>query len=340
MKKLISTAVVGASGMVGGELLFLLEERGFPVGRFLPFSSGKKSAKVRFKGKNYKCLKPSLALLKTADIVFFVSNEDPSLRFAKKLAGNGAWCIDDSSAFRMDPAVPLIIPEVNSGELSPASKLIAGPNCTISGIALAAYPLRLKFGIKNLRLATYQSVSGAGRKAILQFGNELKAWMTGKTPSAKSRVLPQPIAFNLFPHVGNFDSAGNSGEEIKIERELRKIWNAPDLKVSSTAVRVPIIRGHSVSAWIETGKNCPTAEAERLIRQMPGVKFYKTTAKNPTYPTPMGSPRTLDVMAGRLRKSSTSPNELQLWVVSDNLYKGAALNSIQIAEFLLKKGWL
>lgn len=339
MKNNPTIAVVGASGLVGKELLFLLQARRFPVGKLLPFGSGKNSAGVRFNGRSYKCQEPSFEALKAADLVFFVSNEEVARKFAKKLAARGIWCIDDSSQFRMDPKVPLVIPEVNASQLSPKRRLIAGPNCTITGLAVAGYPIYRRFGIKEVRLATYQSVSGAGRKALARFETEVREWTRGRAPSQKSEAFPHPIAFNLFPQVGTFDSEGNSSEEIKVYRELCKIWNAPKLRVSCTAVRVPVARGHSLAAWVNTQKKCTPGEASSILRKTKGVKFYESY-DTPNYPTPVNSVKTYPVLVGRVRRSHTSPNELQMWIVSDNLYKGAALNSVQIAEFILKKKWL
>ncbi|MFH1620383.1 MAG: aspartate-semialdehyde dehydrogenase [bacterium] len=336
MKNSPAVAVVGAAGMVGRELLDLLESRRFPAGSLLPFGSGRKEAVIRFRGRPLRCPKPSLGQLRKARLVFFVSTDDISGRLARKLADEGIWCIDDSSMFRLDPGVPLVIPEVNSGELSPRKKLIAGPNCTITGLAVAAWPLHRRFGVKKIRLATYQAVSGAGRRAVDQLEKELRASSAGKTAPAEKSVLPRPIAFNLFPQVGSFDSDGNSVEEVKVARELRKIWKAPGLKLSCTAVRVPVLRGHSLAAWISTGRLCPVPEAIRLIRHAPGVKFFEGL----NYPTPLDCVKTLPVMVGRVRKSQSSPREIQMWIVSDNLYKGSALNSIQIAEFILKNRWI
>ncbi|MCX5786019.1 MAG: aspartate-semialdehyde dehydrogenase [Elusimicrobia bacterium] len=334
--KLYNVAVVGASGMVGGELLGLLEGRRFPVGEFYPFNSGRKPASVVFKGKKYPCLKPSFALLKKADIVFFVSTDEVSGRFAKKLAAAGVWCIDDSSRFRLDPAVPLVIPEINAVELKPLKKLIAGPNCTLTGAAVALFELHKKFKIKELRLATYQAVSGAGRGAMLQLEAELRAYLkTGRVPEVKGGRFPHPIAFNLFPQVGGFDKNGHSVEENKVEAELKKIWNSPAIRISSTAVRVPVLRGHSLSVWARTERHWTLAGLKSVLSKTRGLKFSPDPYK---YPVPLKQGyNTFEVFAGRLRKAKTSPDEFQLWIVSDNLYKGAALNSVQIAERITAK---
>ncbi|HNW44218.1 MAG TPA: aspartate-semialdehyde dehydrogenase [Elusimicrobiales bacterium] len=333
MTKKINVAVVGASGMVGGQLLGLLESRRFPVGEFYPFNSGRRPAEVAFKGKKYACLRPSLGALKKADLVFFVSTDEVSAKFAARLAAAGVWCIDDSAHFRLAAGVPLVIPEVNGGELKRSKKLIAGPNCTITGAAVALAGIHRKFRVTELRLATYQAVSGAGRAAMAGLEKELKAYFkTGSVP-ARPEIFPRPIAFNLFPQVGGFDAEGRSGEENKVEAELKKLWNSPAVKISSTAVRVPVLRGHSLGIWAKTARPWTLGALAAELKNTPGLKFFPD-AKN--YPTPLShGNKTFEVYAGRLRKASTAPREFQLWVVSDNLYKGAALNSVQIAERLL-----
>ena len=343
--KLYNVAVVGASGMVGGELINLLESRRFPVNKFYPFNSGRKPAAVVFKGKKYSCRKPSFAALKKANIVFFVSTDEVAGKFAPRLAAAGVWCVDDSSRFRLSPAVPLVIPEVNPSELKVSKKLIAGPNCTLTGAAVALFGVHKKFKIKELRLATYQAVSGAGKGAMLQLEAELRAHLsarggpafggkTGRATEIEGGIFPHPIAFNLFPQVGGFDKNGHSVEENKVEAELKKIWNSPKIKISSTAVRVPILRGHSLSVWAKTERPWTLTALKNVLTQTRGLKFFADPDKYPV-PLKQGN-KTFEVYAGRLRKARTSANEFQLWIVSDNLYKGAALNSVQIAERIIK----
>ncbi len=333
-KKKFNIAVVGASGMVGGELLRLLEERRFPAGEFYPFNSGRK-ASVVFRGKKHACCAPTLAALKKAHMVFFVSNEEISREFAPRLAAAGVWCIDDSSEFRLAPGVPLVIPEVNGGELKPSRRLIAGPNCTLTGAAVALAGVHRRFRVTELRIATYQAVSGAGKAAMAQLEEELRAYLrSGSVPALKDRKFPHPIAFNVFPQVGGFDAAGDSGEENKVEGELKKIWGDRRLRISCTAVRVPVLRGHSLAVWFKTARHCSPAALKKEFNRTPGLKFF---AKPGEYPTPLARGcRTDIVYAGRLRRAKTAPGEYQLWIVSDNLYKGAALNSVQIAEKLIK----
>lgn len=332
-RRKFNIAVVGASGMVGGQLLELLEKRRFPVGEFYPFNSGRR-AFVRFRGKRYACSAPSFGALRKADMVFFVSNEEVSEKYAPRLAAAGVWCIDDSSRFRLAKGVPLAIPEVNGSLLSGREKLIAGPNCTITGAAVALAGVHRRFRVTEMRLATYQAVSGAGRAAMGELEAELRGYLSkGKVPRLKGKKFPRPIALNLFPQVGGFDDAGNSGEENKVAAELRKIWGSAGLRISSTCVRVPVLRGHSLAVWFKTARSCSPAALARELSRTPGLKFF---AKPSDYPTPLvHGDRTDIVYAGRLRRGAV-PGEYMLWIVSDNLYKGAALNSVQIAEKIQK----
>ena len=334
----IDVAVVGASGMVGGELLELLEKRNSPGGTLLPFTPGRKAGAVPFRGRRYACRKPSLAALKKAGLVFFVSTDEVSGRFAKKLAAAGVWCIDDSSRFRLDRGVPLVIPCVNAAEVKSGRRLIAGPNCTLTGAAVALHQIHKKFVIEELRISTYQAVSGAGKSAMRQLEAELAHYLKrGFVPDLKDRKFPHPIAFNLFPQVGGFDGKGVSVEENKVMAELRKIWSSPAVKISVTAVRVPVLRGHSLSVWVKTRRPWTLAALRALLARSPEVEFFSDPYK---YPTPLKAVKTSGVKAGRLRASGTAPREFQLWIVSDNLYIGAALNSVEIAEHLVKHGLL
>ncbi|MBI4376716.1 MAG: aspartate-semialdehyde dehydrogenase [Elusimicrobia bacterium] len=341
----IKVGVVGATGMVGRELLAFLEKSRFPVGELLPFSSGKQRKSVRFKGRGLLAPTIDEKRLSECDLVFFVSADEVSRDLAPGLSASGVWVIDDSSAFRLDPKVPLIIPEVNASALSPSQRLIAGPNCTLTGLAVAGYPLHKAFGVAEVRMASYQSVSGAGRSALEELLGQLKAsspaaLRRGQAPvldarKLRARALPAPIAFNVIPQVGSFDGQGFSAEENKVAAELRKIWRAPDIKISVTAVRVPVLRGHSLSAWITLWRPATTAAASEVLAHAPGLALDN----NGGYPTPLSCAGRSGVFAGRLR-AGTSDRELCLWIVSDNLLKGAAQNSVQIAQELLDRGWL
>jgi aspartate-semialdehyde dehydrogenase len=266
-------------------------------------------------------------------------------RFGPGLAKRGVWVIDDSSEFRLDPAVPLVIPEVNAGALVLKKRLIAGPNCTMTGLAVAGWPLHKAARIREARIASYQAVSGAGRAALAEFfaqarglAQRLDFAADGRAPlfsAPKAKALPRAIAGNVIPQVGGFDADGCSGEENKVAAELRKVWGAPGLRVSVTAVRVPVVRGHALAVWLGFSQPLSAARARSLLARAPGLELSRPG----DYPTPLETAGRAAVRAGRLRAGVDS-KELALWVVSDNLLKGAALNSVQIAEILLRRGWL
>lgn len=330
--------------MVGRELLQLLEERHFPISRLSFFSSGTRRQSLRFGGKTHPVTAIDKEVLHASRLVFLVSSDDVSLKLAPSLARRGVWVIDDSAAFRLDSSVPLVIPEVNAQALSLKTRLIAGPNCTMTGLAVAGAALHRAVGVKEVRMASYQAVSGAGKAALDEFLGQARR-LVGNfrgplqraplVPALAHKALPGPIAFNVIPQVGKFNVQGDSGEELKVAAELRKVWGAPALRVSVTAVRVPVIRGHCLAAWLTLRRPLALSQARRLIEQTPGVLLSAQGG----YPTPLLAAGRNPVFVGRLRQG-TGPNEICLWVASDNLLKGAALNSIQIAEHLLKKGWL
>lgn len=330
----LKIAIVGATGLVGRELVGLLEKRHFPVGDLLAFNSGRSRAFVTFRGRQVPAQGVSFPALNGANLIFMVSSDEVSREYGPRLAKAGHWVIDASTAFRLDPAVPLILPEINQEQLSPDVRLIAGPNCTMTGAAVAGFPLIKSAGIRSVRIASYQAVSGAGKAAVEELSTQLQLVSGGKR-AGQAKALPRRIAMNLFPQVGSFDAEGHSSEENKVVRELRKIWSLPRLPISVTAVRVPVVRGHSLSFWIETEKPLSPEQARRILQKAPGVRLWPEGS----YPTPLDTAGSWPVHVGRVRQG-TGKNELCLWVVSDNLLKGAALNSIQIGEALLKRGWL
>jgi aspartate-semialdehyde dehydrogenase len=336
--------VVGATGMVGREFVALLEKRRFPVGELRPFSSGRKKSSVRFKGRSIPAPGVSLAALSECDLVVLVSSDEVALELGPALAKKGVWVIDDSAAFRMDKKVPLVIPEVNASALSRSRRLIAGPNCTMTGLAVAGSLLHKAAGIREARIASYQAVSGAGKAALGELFAQsdslagTKTLADGRAPvlgAGKSSVLPRAIAHNVIPQVGRFGGDGYSGEERKVADELRKVWAAPKLKVSATTVRVPSIRGHALAVWLTLAKPVSLAKARALLKKTPGLVL----SAEGDYPTPRSAAGQGPVFAGRLRRGATD-KELALWIVSDNLLKGAALNSLQVAEELLRRRWL
>lgn len=336
--------VVGATGMVGRELVVLLQRRRFPVGELRPFSSGRAASSVRFRGRTIAAPGVSLAALKACDLVFLVSSDEVALELAPALAKAGVWAIDDSAAFRLNKNIPLVIPEVNGSALRRGRRLIAGPNCTMTGLAVAGALLHRLIGVREVRLASYQAVSGAGKAALAELFSQYSALSglrnepDGRAPvleAGRSSVLPRAIAYNAVPQVGRFGADGYSSEETKVAAELRKIWSAPALKVSATAVRVPSIRGHALAAWLTLARPISLSRARAVLAKTPGLVL----SRDGDYPTPRSAGGKDPVYAGRLRRGATS-KELALWITSDNLLKGAALNSVQVAEELLRRGWL
>lgn len=336
--------IVGATGMVGRELVALLERRRPWLSELRPFSSGRDRAFVRFRGRRLTAPAPSAGALADCDLVFMVSSDEVSLKHAPALAARGVWVIDDSAAFRLDPGVPLVIPEVNASALRADRRLIAGPNCTMTGLAVAGALLHRLVGVREVRVASYQAVSGAGKAALdeLLFQTRrlarVRPLIDGRAPvlgPGTAKNLPRTIAFNAVPHVGCLGRDGHTSEEVKIADELRKVWSAPGLKVSATAVRVPTIRGHALAVWLTLSRPISPLRARALLAKTPGLSLSAPG----DYPTPRSAGGGIPVCAGRLRRG-TAPHELALWVVCDNLLKGAALNSVQIAEILLKRGWL
>ena len=330
--------------MVGRELLELLAQRRFPVGRLFPFSSGRTRAAVRFRGRTVAAPGVDASVLESCDLVFLVSSDEVALQHGPRLAARGIWVIDDSAAFRLDPRVPLIIPEVNAAALRPGARLIAGPNCTMTGLGVAGALLHRAIGVREVRVASYQAVSGAGKAALAELFSQAAALARtglsadGRAPilnAGNSSVLPRAIAFNTIPQVGRFGPDGYSGEETKVAAELRKIWAAPRLKISATAVRVSTIRGHALAAWLTLARPTTVARARALLAKTPGLKL----SPEGDYPTPRSAGGKDPVYAGRLRQGATS-REIALWISSDNLLKGAALNSVQTAEELERRGWL
>lgn len=334
--------VVGATGMVGRELIELLERRRLVVGELRPFSSGRSRSFVDFRGRRLPAPAPDAKALASCDLVFLVSSDEVALEHGPALAARGVWVIDDSAAFRMDPNVPLVIPEINADALRADRRLIAGPNCTMTGLAVAGAALHRAVGVREVRVASYQAVSGAGKAALAELFSQARALgrtrADGRAPvlaHGKARVLPRAIAFNVVPQVGGIGADGYTSEETKVADELRKVWSSPGLKISATAVRVPTIRGHALAAWLKLAGPLSLSRARALLSKTPGLTL---SAAN-DYPTPRSAGGKDPVLAGRLRLG-VDARELALWIVSDNLLKGAALNSVQIAEVLQKKGWL
>ena len=321
-------AVVGATGMVGKVMLNILAERNFPITEILLVASKRSvGKKLSYNGKSYSIISLETAVVAKPHIAIFSAGGNTSLEWAPKFAEAGATVIDNSSAWRMDPSKKLIVPEINASELSDKDKIIANPNCSTIQLVMALNPLHKKYKIKRVLVSTYQSVSGTGVKAVQQLENELKG-IQGEM------AYPYPISRNALPHCDVFLENGYTKEEIKLSREPQKILNNNTFSISATAVRIPTTAGHSEAVNVEFHKNFKLAEVRELLSKAPGVVVLDNTDTN-TYPMPIYAHGKDDVFVGRIRRDETQPNTLNMWVVADNLRKGAATNAVQIAEYLV-----
>jgi aspartate-semialdehyde dehydrogenase len=336
-------AVAGATGAVGQEMLSILEERSFPVDRLrLLASSRSVGKKFAFRGEEIAVEELTETAFKGIDIALFSAGADRSKAFAPSAARAGAVVVDNSSAFRMDADVPLVIPEINPQQIAKHKGIIANPNCTTIVMLMGLYPLQ-NFGLKRVVVSSYQAVSGAGAWAIEELRRQVLEWSTHEIRRAllgkneplvlKPEKFPHPIAFNLIPHIDQFQPNGYTKEEIKCVQETRKILGDPNILVTATTVRVPVFRSHSVSVNIETVRNLTPEKARSLIRKAKGVRLYDDPGKR-KYPMPVMVSGKDDCLVGRIRRDETIPNGLWLWIVGDQLRKGAALNAVQIAEHL------
>ncbi len=324
-------AIVGSTGLVGRELLDVLAMRAWNPQQLLLAASKKPGTRKQlFRARSYVVQTPADVLQEQPSLAIFSAGSATSQTWAPRFLQAGCWVIDNSSAWRMDPNCPLIVPEVNAAALPVDSTrppaVIANPNCATIQLAVALHPLHERFGLQEVILSTYQSVSGAGQEALRQLNTEQAA----QTP--ENQVLPHPIHNNLIPQIGPLQE-GTSEEERKIQEELRKILAHPQLPIHVTCVRVPLTRSHSESIYIRTKKPITAAAAKKALAQQPGVVLYASN-----YPTPSEVAYDDRVHVGRIRQDANDPYGLQLWVVADNLRKGAATNALQIAEHLVKIG--
>ena len=323
-------AVVGATGMVGTVLLQVLEERNFPISELLLVASERSVGKtIRFKGASHSIVSMQSAIAAKPEIVIFSAGGNTSLEFAPKFAEAGTTVIDNSSAWRMDPDKKLVVPEINASLLTTSDKIIANPNCSTIQLVMALAPLHRKYQAKRVVVSTYQSVSGTGVKAVQQMENEM-AGVSG--PMA----YPYPIHKNALPHCDVFEANGFTKEEMKLAREPQKILDDRSFSVTATAVRIPTAGGHSESVNVEFRSDFDLSEVRQLLHDTPGVVVQDNPDTN-TYPMPIYAHHKDDVFVGRIRRDETQPNTLHLWIVSDNLRKGAATNAVQIAEYLVEK---
>lgn len=326
----MKVAVVGATGMVGEVMLKVLEERNFPVTELLLVASERSvGKKLTYKNKEYTVIGLADAVAAKPQIAIFSAGGDTSLEWAPKFAAVGTTVVDNSSAWRMDPSKKLIVPEINAHELTKDDKIIANPNCSTIQMVLALSQLHKKYKMKRIVVSTYQSVSGTGVKAVKQLENEI-AGIEG------DKAYPYPISRNVLPHCDVFLENGYTKEEMKLAKEPQKIFNDSSFAVTATAVRVPTSGGHSESVNVQFENDFDLADVRQIISETPGVVLQDNTATN-TYPMPILAHDKDEVFVGRLRRDESQPNTLNMWIVADNLRKGAATNAIQIAEYLIDK---
>jgi len=331
MKKDYHIAVVGATGAVGFEFLRVLQRRNFPVASLRALSSARSAGKeVQFRGESVAVGELGKGSFEKVDIAFFSAGSEVSRTFAPSARGAGAVMIDNSSAFRMEPTVPLVIPEINGEDVRQHRGIIANPNCTTAIALMAIYPLHRAFGVRRVFAASYQAVSGSGARAM----DELKEQVTaGQDQPARPRVYPHPIAFNVLPHVDTFLADGYTKEEMKMQNEGRKIMHLPDFRASVTCVRVPVYRAHSVAVNAEFERKVSVEQAREVLAKAPGIELVDEPHNN-RYPMPLRVAGKDNCEVGRVRLDCALENGLAFWVSGDQLLKGAALNAVQIAELL------
>jgi aspartate-semialdehyde dehydrogenase len=329
----MKVAVVGATGLVGTKMLQVLEERDFPVTELVPVASERSVGKeITFKKQTYKIVSMEDAITAKPSVAIFSAGGSTSLEWAPQFAAAGITVIDNSSAWRMDPSKPLIVPEINADVLTKNDRIIANPNCSTIQMVVALNPLHKKYGIKRIVVSTYQSVTGTGVKAVTQLMNE-------RNGVAGERAYRYPIDLNVIPQIDVFLENDYTKEEMKMVNETRKILRDDSIRVTATTVRIPVVGGHSESVNVEFEKDFDIKEVKRILSEAPGVIVIDNPAEQ-LYPMPMTAHEKDDVFVGRIRRDESQPNTINLWIVSDNLRKGAATNAIQIAEWLVSKNML
>jgi len=326
-------AIVGATGMVGEVMLQVLSERNFPITELIPVASARSvGKKIDFKERSFKVVGLSNAVSMSPDIALFSAGGETSMEWAPKFAEQGTVVIDNSSAWRMDPSKKLIIPEINANILTKEDKIIANPNCSTIQMLMALAPLKNKYGIKRIVVSTYQSITGTGVKAVQQLENE---YNNVKGPMA----YPYPIHRNALPHCDDFMNNGYTKEEMKLLNETHKIFGDESIGVTATAIRIPVVGGHSESVNVQLKREFELNDVRKLLYDSPGIIVQDNPETN-SYPMPIYSEGKDEVFVGRVRRDFSQENSLNLWVVSDNLRKGAATNTIQIAEYLINKDYI
>ncbi|ANW97301.1 aspartate-semialdehyde dehydrogenase [Wenyingzhuangia fucanilytica] len=330
----MKVAVVGATGMVGTVMLKVLAERNFPVTELIPVASARSAGKqLEYNGKNYTVVTLEDAVKMNADVALFSAGGDTSLEWAPKFAEAGTTVVDNSSAWRMDPTKKLVVPEINGDVLTAEDKIIANPNCSTIQLVMALAPLHKKYKMKRLIVSTYQSVSGTGVAAVRQLENEQNGITDGEM------AYNYPINRNAIPHCDIFMENGYTKEEMKLVKEPKKILGDDSFAVTATAVRIPTAGGHSEAVNVEFANDFDLAEVRAILEATPGVIVQDDLANN-IYPMPALAHDKDEVFVGRIRRDESLPNTLNMWVVADNLRKGAATNTVQIAEYLISKGLL
>jgi len=325
----MKVAVVGATGLVGSMILRVLEERNFPVTELIPVASERSKGKeISFKGNKYKVVTVEEAISLKPNVALFSAGGTTSTEYAPKFAEAGIVVIDNSSAWRMDPTKKLIVPEVNASELTSEDRIIANPNCSTIQMVVVLKPLHDKYKIKRVVVSTYQSVTGTGVKAVQQLHNE-RAGIEGE------KAYPYPIDLNVIPQIDVFMDNGYTKEEMKMIQETNKIMGDDSIRVTATTVRIPVMGGHSESINIEFENDFDLDEVREILSNQEGITVVDDPA-NQKYPMPLDAHEKDEVFVGRIRRDETQENTLNLWVVADNLRKGAATNAVQVAEYLLK----
>lgn len=335
---MFNVAVVGATGAVGAMMLRVLEERGFPVTELRPLASARSEGRiVEFLGKPFVVQRLTEDSFEGIHIALFSAGGERSRDFAPAAVEAGAVVIDNSSAFRMSPDVPLVVPEVNEDSIQGHRGIIANPNCVAAPLVVVLKPIADAVGLERVIISSYQAVSGTGAAGIAELRRLTEGYLAGDEPDPS--VYPHPIAFNVLPQIDSFDETGYTGEERKVIAETRKMLGIPELAISATCVRVPVFNGHSVSVQIETTDTLSADAARGLLMGAPGL-ILADEPQLGVYPLPRLATGRDEVMVGRIRNDLSHPRGLALWISSDNLRKGAATNAVQIAESLVMRGWL
>ena len=330
-----TVAVLGATGAVGQEMIRILQERNFPVGTLLPLSSARSAGKtVRFRGEDVTVREATEEAFRGVDIVLGAAEADIARKFAPAIRAAGAVFVDNSSAFRLDPQVPLIVPEINPQDAKNHHGILSNPNCSTIITMVAVNALNGLSPIRTITATTFQAVSGAGAGGPVELEQEIEAKLRGEDYTPK--VFPYPIAYNVIPQIGGEQYEGYTSEEMKMQNEGRKILHLPELRVSCTCVRVPVVRSHSISVSLHFDRHVSVEEARRAIAQAPGCKLVDDLP-NKRYPMPLETSDQDIVFVGRIRQDLTDENGLCLWCSGDQVRKGAATNTIQIAELLIKE---